>query len=159
MVDLKDFFAASVGAAAALIGLLFVAITFAPEKIFGSKADAQKQGQASGAFIALANVFFVSLAALIPRFSTEVIIVIALVSIWQILQQGGMMSQRFSALRGRHRFGLISLGIYVLELYIAVRLRLKVAPADGFVYTVLGLYGYALGTSWALLGARDDGPR
>jgi hypothetical protein len=159
VIDLKDFFGASVGAAAALIGLLFVAITLAPEKVFGTGADAEKRGQATGAFIALGNVFFVSLAALVPDRSGGIIIVIALASIWQIVREGVVLSRTFTALRGLHRFGLISLAIYVLELAIAVRFTLKAGPPNGLVYTVLGLYGYALGTSWTLMGARTDGSR
>jgi hypothetical protein len=156
MNELKDFFGASVGAASALIGLLFVAITLAPEKVFGPSADSQKRGQAIGAFIALANVFFVSLAALIPDATALVVIVVALIAIYQIVRESITMARAFPELRGWHRFGLIALCIYALELALAVRLATKTGHPRGLVYTVLGLYGYALGTSWSLLGAHES---
>ena len=156
MSELKDFFAASVGAAAALMGLLFVAVTVAPEKISGAGADMNKRGEALGAFFALANVFFVSIAALLPRHAEQAIMIFAVVAIFNIARESEAMRRQFPDLRGRRRFGLISLAIYVLELGIAVRLSMKVNPDSlGLVYTVLGLYSYALTTSWRLLGFRD----
>jgi hypothetical protein len=153
--ELKDFFGASVGAAAALIGLLFVAITIAPDKVFGRGAQSEKRGQAIGAFVALGNVFFVSLAGLLPRSAPQVIIVLALISMSQILREGRTMARLFPERRGWRRFGLISFGIYLLELLIATRLLARAGNPEGIVFTVLGLYAYALGTSWSLLGARD----
>jgi hypothetical protein len=150
LAELKDFFVASVGAAAALIGLLFVAITLAPEKIFGAHADARKHGLATGAFIALGNIFFVSLAALVPRFSGEIIAVFALVAMWQVARE---TLGADSWLRGLRYFGLASLPIYALELTLAVRFALKLGTPHGLVYTIFGLYAYALGAAWTLLGA------
>jgi hypothetical protein len=158
--ELKEFFSASVGAAAALIGLLFVAVTFAPERITGADADMNKRGGALGAFFALANVFFVSLAALLPRHAEQVIIGVALISIFNVAGESEAMRRRYPGLRGWRRFGLTSLAIYLIELVLAVRLSLKIANPQslGLIYTVLGLYSYALGTSWRLLGFRDAAP-
>lgn len=61
-----DFFIASAGASAALIGLLFVAVSFAPGRIFGSQAVAKSRDSATSAFAALVNAFFVSLVGLEP---------------------------------------------------------------------------------------------
>jgi uncharacterized membrane protein len=61
-----NYFIASVGASAALIGLLFVAVTVAPERVFGNGSTLERRTMAGGAFLALVNAFFVSLAALIP---------------------------------------------------------------------------------------------
>jgi hypothetical protein len=155
VIDFKDFFAASVGAAAALIGLLFVAVSLRLEKIFGAGAIQTMRGSAVAAFIALGNVFFVSLAALMPRLAPQAIVAIALISILQILKASATMSRLYPSLRGWRRFGLISTVIYVLELVIALRLTLNVGHPEGVVYTVLGLYGYALGVSWDLLGAPE----
>src|SRR5207302_8363618 len=60
------FFVASVAASSALIGLLFVSVSIAPERIFGEGAEPRKQAQAVSAFSALANVFFISMTSLIP---------------------------------------------------------------------------------------------
>ena len=56
----------SAGAAAALIGLLFVAISIAPEHTILEDAPIERQGVASSTFTALVNAFFISVAALIP---------------------------------------------------------------------------------------------
>jgi hypothetical protein len=152
--DFKDFFVASVGAAAALIGLLFVAVSLGPEQLFGPDADAAKRGLAMATFIALGNVFFVSLAAIVPRNTAWIIAVVAGISILQILSARRTMSRIYPERRAWARFGLTSLAIYMLELVIAIRFATKTGRPDGIVYTVLGLYGYALAGSWSLLTAR-----
>jgi hypothetical protein len=63
--DFVSFFSVSAGASATLIGLLFIAISIEPGRVFGSEARAEAAAKASSAFTVLANVFFVSLAALI----------------------------------------------------------------------------------------------
>src|SRR5437763_13956963 len=64
--EFQPFFIASVAASSALIGLLFVSVSIAPERIFGEGAEPRKQALAVSAFSALANVFFISMASLIP---------------------------------------------------------------------------------------------
>ena len=75
---------------------------------------------------------------------------------WQIVREGSAISRQFAEMNGVHRFGLISLAIYALELGIAIRVTFRAGPPEGFVYTILGLYGYALGTCWTLLGSRGE---
>lgn len=60
------FFSISAGAAATLIGLLFVAVSVAPERTVGAKASSSRRAVAESAFTALLNPFLVSLIALIP---------------------------------------------------------------------------------------------
>lgn len=146
--DLHELFAASVGAAAALIGLLFVAISVDPEKIFGAAADVKPRSDAERAFTALGNVFFLSLAALLIHNVRATMAAIAVLAIVQTLRLGW---PRFRLAGAWRHAGFISLVIYVLELVAALALDTGDASVERIVYVVFGLYGYALGTSWGLL--------
>jgi hypothetical protein len=156
LAEYHDFYVASVGAAAALIGLLFVAVSIAPEKTFGESADRKRRGDAERAFTALVNIFFVSLAALLPHSSLGAIAVMAALGLVQAARLA------FDAFRTRGEripwteLGLLSVGIYALELWLAVRM-LRGSDTEGLVWVVFGLYSYALSTSWGLLGSRDHG--
>jgi hypothetical protein len=61
-----NFFLAMAGADAALLGLLFVAVSISPERTFGHGAAPERQGVAVNAFTALIVAFFVSMSALLP---------------------------------------------------------------------------------------------
>ena len=70
-----DFFIASTGAGAALAGLLFVAVSLAPEQIVTRRAPMERRAVAGSAFTALINAFFISLVALIPHINFGTLIV------------------------------------------------------------------------------------
>lgn len=65
--DFNDFFTACAGVSGALIGLLFVAISVAPEKMTTPGENLQHQIKAASAFSALINTLLISLFALIPE--------------------------------------------------------------------------------------------
>ncbi|HLH63961.1 MAG TPA: hypothetical protein VKV20_19975 [Ktedonobacteraceae bacterium] len=69
-----NFFVASASAGAALVGLLFVAVSIAPQQTVTRRAPIEQQVVAGGAFTALINAFFLSLVTLIPNFSFGTII-------------------------------------------------------------------------------------
>jgi hypothetical protein len=73
-----NFFIASAGAGGALIGLLFVAVSIAPENTIMEGAPVERQASAGSAFTSLLNAFFISLGALIPINLGEIIIVMSL---------------------------------------------------------------------------------
>src|SRR5262249_46586702 len=61
------YFSTSASAAAALIGLLFVAASLAPESTLSRSAPPQRRAIAVGAFTGLLNAYFISLSALVPQ--------------------------------------------------------------------------------------------
>ncbi len=155
----RDFVVASAQAGAALIGLLFVAVSIAPERSFGAGAESGRQAQALSAFTALTNVFFVSFGALLPETRLGIIVVLAgvagasytlsllfLVPKWRV--EGTLA-------RGITIFGLSS-AVYLAE--IAVGLRLWIEPADTDAASILlsillGAFFIGLTRAWELLGA------
>ena len=64
--EFANFFIAGASAGAALVGLLFVAVSIAPERMVTRRAPIERQAVAGSAFTALINAFLLSLAALIP---------------------------------------------------------------------------------------------
>jgi len=155
----ENFVVASTQASAALIGLLFVAITLAPDRVFGEQADAGRQARALSAFTALANIFFISFSMLIP--DVRVGLVVTLVASVSSLQTLGLLL----LWRQWHARGVLwrslvlflgSLAIYGGELVIGIQLWNK--PADpgsltGILELLLGAFAIGLGRAWELLGA------
>jgi hypothetical protein len=162
-IDFQPFFSASVAASAALIGLLFVSVSIAPQRVFGTEAEPVRQAQALSAFSALANVFFISMASLIP--SVIIGLVVMIIAIPASVQTLALLlllpKWRVARITGR---GLLLFGasavIYGYEF--AIGLQLWRDPADkgalvNLVFLILGAYAIGLGRAWELLGAPRSG--
>jgi hypothetical protein len=148
-----DFFIASAGAAAALTGLLFVAISITTDKTFGEKADHVRRLAAERTFTAFTNVFFISMAALLPQQAIGAITAIAALSLLQVARIA-VLAWRSGRVSWR-QIGLISIAIYAYELEQAILLLRTNVMHESIVWIAFGLYAYALGSSWNLLGASD----
>jgi len=154
-----SFLATSATVSSVLIGLLFVSISIAPERVFGPTSDAARQAQALSAFSALANIFFISIASLIPNVPFgPVVTVIAIPSTLQTL--GLLLLLPHWRAQGAVRRGLVlflvSLLIYGYEF--AIGIRIWIAPSDtgalvALLELLLGAYAIGLGRAWELLGA------
>ena len=174
MQPFTTFFMASSGAAAALLGLLFVAVSIAPERTVASGAPLARQAVAASTFSAMLNAFFISLIALLPNsdprsasnagIGAAILGTLGLVNslrlAWMLLKEVLKEWRGWMSLV-RRAFLVVAAGvIYGYELYYGGRLIAQ--PTDiGALYTLAGLivavYGVGLTRAWELLGAQRFG--
>jgi hypothetical protein len=159
--DFKDFFVASAGAGAALIGLLFVAISIAPERTVMAGASVERQALAANAFTALINAFFVSLVALIPGVDLGwAALVLSVIGVANSFVLGWYLLRHLPGWLSAVRRGFLVLASFLLygyEFYNGVQLIRS--PTTSGLFTALatllvGIYGLALVRAWQLIGAR-----
>jgi hypothetical protein len=159
-----NFFIASASAGAALVGLLFVAVSLAPEQIVTRQAPQERQAVAGSAFIALINAFFLSLTALIPNINFGLVIMpvsgfcllTSLIQAWPLLRR----RRGWLSLLRRAFLVLLSIGLYGLELLNGFQLLLapsQVGIVYGIVSCLIGAFAIGLVRAWELLGAQRYG--
>jgi len=156
---LHDFFVASIGASAALIGLLFVTISIQTEQIFGAEASGERLAFAGSAFIALVNVFFASLIGLLPHLNFGLVAVLgasgfvnSLLLLRDLRYRGSLSPTRGPML------ALGSLIIYALEIWWSNSCPPHdLAALDSVTYVLVFAYGIGLARAWELLGGSDYG--
>ncbi len=164
--DFVNFFIASASAGAALVGLLFVAVSIAPEAIVTRKAPMERQAVAGSAFTALINAFFLSLVALVPHFNFGSIVVpfSSLCLVTTLIQARHLLlhPKNWQSLLRRLFLVLLSVGLYSLEL--ANGLQLLAAPSSAqpaivfeVVWCLIGAFAVGLTRAWELLGAQRYG--
>jgi hypothetical protein len=154
--DFANYFLASAGAGGALVGLLFVAVSIAPERTVMETAPLDRQAVSVGAFVALLNAFFISLAALIPGANLVwVTLVMSLVSLFNTISLGWtLLRQRpiWQQLLRRAFMIAVSLTLYGFELYYAVQLlQFPSQPDPIFILAGLLVGVYGLG-DWCVHG-------
>ncbi len=159
-----NFFIASTGAGAALVGLLFVAVSLAPEQIVTLRAPVERRAVAGSAFTALINAFFISLVALIPHFNagTLIVPVSCLSLLTSLMQAWSLLRPRkgWQSFLRRAILVCLSLGLYALELWTAVGLitdPTHVGFVYGLLFVLLGIFVLGLTRAWELLGAHRYG--
>jgi hypothetical protein len=159
-----NYFIASTGASAALVGLIFVAISLAPKETVMSGAAPERRAVAGSSFLALVNIFFISLAALNTSDTLGwPVLVLSTIGLVHSLWLGIPL---FTRKRSRGRLipnillVLLSLVVYANELYHAVNLLHDPGDASN-VYGLAGTlqYVYAIGLvrAWELLGVEQIG--
>ena len=161
--EYQPFFTASVAASAALIGLLFVSVSIAPERVFGEQSEAVRQAQALSAFTALSNVFFISMLALIPNVIFGLVVWIvslpAAVQTVALLRHARRWRQTGIVVRGLVLF-LASAVIYGYEFALGIQLwrdPKSVGILINLLFVLVGAYAVGLGRAWELLGAPRNG--
>ena len=159
-----DFFLGVTGASGALVGLLFVAISIAPERLVGPSAPLSQHLRASTALTAMLSPLVVSLIALIP--DTNVGWASLAVGAGGVLFVAATLRRLMTAGRDeRSRWGSVGvlLGfLVVMLLQLEAGIRLIAAPHNtGPMSSVAGaiVASLAIGVnrSWDLVGASDSG--
>jgi hypothetical protein len=159
--DFHDFFVAGASASGALIGLLFVAVSVAPDRTVGDKAPIEARAIAASALTAFTNTLFVALDALIPGADLgNVIVIVASFGIATTVILGLLLLRR----RREHvsrRAPFLFAGIAVLYGFqLRYGIALKNAPRELSALRtsagiILGLYAIGVARSWELLGAHN----
>jgi hypothetical protein len=158
-----NYFIANVGASAALIGLLFVAVTVAPERIFGQEGTAKSRLLAGSAFVALLDAFFVSLVALVPGANIGyAALVMSIIALINTLSMGRHLwdDRRVTPLAQGLALLVGSVVIYVYQITYAVALLRQARDSGavtGLAYLLLGAYSLSVARTWTLLGAGHEG--
>jgi hypothetical protein len=144
------YFATVATAAAALIGLLFVAVSQRDETIFGSKATPGGEALAITAFTGLVNSFTVSLLALLPTGRIGVVAtVLAVISLLTIVR----LQSRLHAARNGIVL-VITLVVYAIQLSYGITL-INSPHSSGrladLAYVLFATLLVSLQRAWSLL--------
>ena len=164
--SLKDFLIACVGASASFIGLLFVALSVVLTKNDGNTELKFKDRRlAETSFTALADIFFVSLSALI---STSNIGIISLVAAFFGILNVRRLFVRLNEIRKIEKrpdwinnlyWIVASIGIYVIQIIYAIKILLNpnnISNYSAMMGIFIALFGIALVRTWELTGIRSN---
>jgi hypothetical protein len=162
--SLQEFFVACAGVAGALIGLLFVAITVAHERLTADDADQGQRIRASGALTAFTNAFAISLFALVPGVGLGwTALVVGVLGLFFIAASFLSLRRVEHAQRGAPRDVLFLIGLLVtvvLELVYGLQLishahNTNAAQTIAVLVIVCFLIGIA--RAWELIGGPSIG--
>ncbi len=150
----SGYFAAGASSAAALVGLLFVAISLRPDSVFGDNAQAGGRALAGSTFTSLINAFFLSFLALIPGIDLGYpAAVLALACLYQTVR----LHRRLNRTEAHPVLLALSLASFGGELVASIVLVLNPHEQDAMqvlVYLVVASFSVALSRAWALLQGR-----
>jgi hypothetical protein len=152
----NGFFGAASAAAGALIGLLFVVVSFRPDDVVGANARPAARVRAASSFIGLVNAFFVALLALIPGTNLGVgACIMALVSLFSTVR---LHLRRLGKLQAA--IFVASLAAFAIQLFYGVDLVLRPhdkAAVTGLTFVLIASFGVALGRAWSLMEGKGSG--
>ena len=159
----ESFFITSGGASAAILGLLVVAVSVVNADDANPKTRELRTVLAGSAFIALVDIFLVSMVALtggsvVFGLSSLAMAIVGLVATIRLIpraKRAGNFSRGFRARNLNIAFALISAGAYSVQLGLAVALLARTQSAAlqrALVLVIVALYCSALGRSWVVTG-------
>jgi hypothetical protein len=159
-----DFFVAAAGVAGALTGLLFVAVSVAPDRLLSLDAAQSNRVRAAAALTSFTNTLAVSLFALVPGIAIGWPAVV--VAILGLMFVGGSLLSLRRERRERpgaltdavHLVGLIV--VFVLQLRYGARLigdERNSGALDAIAILVIVCFLIGISRSWELIGGPEIG--
>jgi hypothetical protein len=164
----EDFFIASAGASAAILGLLVVAVSVVNADDANPTTRENRTVLAGSAFVALVDIFIVSMVALtggsvVFGLSSLAMAIVGLLATRRLVpraRRAGNFSPGFRTRRLNIAFASISVGGYSVQLGLAVALLANTQSAAlqrALVLVIVALYGSALGRAWEVTGITRRG--
>jgi hypothetical protein len=147
-----EFMITSAGAAGAMIGLLFVAISLRSDIVFGEHAPARVKTLAGTSFTSLVNAFSLSLLAIIPSanigFGMVILAVVCLFSTWRL----------YARVLGKTQYQWLALTTLTYLAQFAGGIALIARPhtpriVNGLSYVIFASFVIALTRAWQLIQA------
>jgi hypothetical protein len=155
----RGFFTASAGASAAFIGLLFVALSFIDAAQVEEATRTWRRIIANSSFSQLVNIFFVSMAGLLPDPHNFALVgvVMGVLGLGVSVRLLPQVTQLGKNGRLPTVLGMIATGAYLLE--VVTGLALLHQPDDQqalsyFVLAMIILYAGALARAWEVTGIK-----
>ena len=163
-----DFFVASAGASAAILGLLVVAVTVVNADDANPTTRELRTVLAGSAFVALVDIFIVSIVALTGGSVVFGISSLAMAAVGLLATRGlvprakraGNFSRDFRTRELNIAFASISVGCYSVQLGLAVALVANTRNAalqHALILVIVALYCSALGRAWEVAGITRRG--
>ena len=164
MVDhYESFFSASAGASAAILGLLVVAVSVVNADDANPTTRELRTVLAGSAFVALVDIFLVSIVALtggsvVFGLSSLAMAAVGLLATRRLIpraMRAGNFSRGFRARKLNIAFASVSVGAYSAQLGLAVALLANTQSAAlqrALVLIIVALYCSALGRAWVVTG-------
>ena len=159
----ENFFTASAGASAAILGLLVVAVSVVNADDANPTTRELRTVLAGSAFVVLVNIFFVSIVALtggpaVFGVSSVVMAMVGLLATRRLIpraKRAGNFSRSSRTRELNIAFAAISVGGYSVQLGLAVALLTNTHSAAlqrALVLVIVVFYGSALGRAWEVTG-------
>jgi hypothetical protein len=163
-----NFFIASSGASAAILGLLVVAVSIVNADDANPKTRELRTVLAGSAFVALVDIFLVSIVALIGGsivfgLSSLAMAAVGLLATGRLVpraKRAGNFSRGFRDRRLNVAFASFSAVAYSAQLGLAVALLADIHSAAlqrGLVLVIVSLYCSAIGRAWVVTGITRRG--
>jgi hypothetical protein len=159
--DYTNFFLSSTTLAGALTGLLFVAVSLAPERMLGAQASEQQRSVAATAFTALLDALWISLFGLrpgnaLPRAGLVLGLLGAVSTVALIVRLYRARSRERLSRRWPFLMAFI-VALYGAQVVTAFTASSAAQAPSAAATLVMVMFGVGIARSWELLGLRSGG--